>query len=209
MDLYYSPGACSMAPHIALSELEIQYTLHKLNLREGEQKKPEYLKVNPKGYVPALRLDSGEVLTEAAVMLQYLADQKPEKKLMPAMNTKERYKAMEWLNFVSSELHKGFGAYFVAPRLTPSTAEEMKGVWANRMKERMNYVADHLSKNQFFMGDTFTVIDIYAFTVLNWHKMIQFDLSPWPSVLGFMERVSARSSVQAALKEEGLLQGQK
>lgn len=204
MDLYYSPGACSMAPHIALSELEIKYNLSKLNLKEGEQKKPEYLKVNPKGYVPALRLDNGEVLTEAPVILQYLADQKPEKKLIPAMNTKERYKAMEWLNFVTTEMHKGFGGYFALPRLSESTAKEVRGFWDGRMKERMNYVSDHLSKNQFFMGDTFTVVDIYAFTVLNWHKMIQFDLSPWPSILGFMERVGSRPSVQAALQEEGL-----
>lgn len=204
MELFYSPGACSMAPHIGLIELGYDYKITPVALKNGDQKKPEYLKINPKGSVPALKVSDSEVVTEAAVILQYLADQKPDKKMIPAAGTMERVRTNEWLNYISSELHKGFGAYFRLATFKPETAADMRTFWNATMKAKMDLVSTQLSKTDFITGKHFTVADAYLFTVLNWAGMIQFDLSPWPSILSFMERMKARPSVQTALKEEGL-----
>lgn len=210
MELFYSQGACSMAPHITLLELGMDYKLHKLNLQAGEQKSPEYLAINPKGYVPAVKLDSGEVLTEVAVILQYLADKKPEAKLIPTFGTPERYKAMQWLNFISSEMHKGFSPYFALGRLQkPENVSELKGLWDARMAARLDLFSEHFLKNQYVLGSAFSVADAYLFTVLNWAPIVKFDLSKWPHVLGYIERVRSRPAVQKALVEEGIIPGGK
>jgi glutathione S-transferase len=205
MELFYSPGACSMAPHICLIELGYDYKITSLQLKSGEQKKPEYLKINPKGSVPALRINENEVITEVAVILQYLADQKAEKNMLPIAGTLLRVRANEWLNYISSELHKGFGAYFRLATFKPETAAEMRNFWNGVMKAKMDFVSAQLSKTEYISGNQFMVADAYLFTVLNWSGMIQFDLTPWPSILSFMERMRSRHSVQTALKEEGLL----
>jgi glutathione S-transferase len=205
MELFYSAGACSMAPHIALLELGYTYKITPVQLSKGEQKESAYLKINPKGSVPALRLDSGEVVTEAGVILQYLADQKPDKKMLPPEGGMERVRAKEWLNYISSEVHKGFGAYFRLRTFKPDTAAEMREFWNGNMKVRMDFVSAQLAKTNYMLGDEMSVVDAYLFTVLNWSGTIQFDLTPWPAILGFMERMKGRPSVQTALREEGLL----
>ncbi len=201
MKLYYVPGACSMAPHIALREAGLAFDIDKMdpatrNTAQGEA----YLKINPKGSVPALRLDNGEVLTEVAAILQYIADQKPGSGLAPAAGTLERYRLAEWLNYISSEVHKQIGPFF-NPKLPPEWRENQIGV----LSKRFAYLNERLKNQPYLMGQQFTVADTYLFVVLNWVNLFKLDISQWPALTDYLARVAARPTVQAALKAEGLM----
>lgn len=200
MKLFYLPGACSLAPHIVLCETATPVILVKVDRATKQTDTGEnYLDINPKGYVPAVQLDDGSVLTEAQVVLQYLGDQHPDRGLIPAAGTAERYKLQEWLSFVSTELHKTMGSFF-NPKQTPEWREVMTGL----LGLRLNWLEKQLEGREFVLGD-FSVADAYLFTVLNWAGRAKFDLSPWPAVAAYHQRLSQRPSVQQAMKEEGLL----
>jgi glutathione S-transferase len=201
MKLYYAPGACSLAPHIVAREAGLPIDLVKVDLGAKKTEAGEnYLDVNGKGYVPALRLDDGQVLTEAAAVLQYLADRKPDAGLASASGTLERYRLAEWLTFVSSEIHKGLGALF-----NPKLTDEMKAVLKDKVAPRLVWLDRELAGRDYLMGKDFSVADAYAFTVLNWAGMLAVDLAPYANVRAFMDRVATRPAVREALRAEGLL----
>jgi glutathione S-transferase len=201
MKLYYSPGACSMAPHIVAKEAGISLELVKVDIpNKKTESGDDFWQINPKGYVPALRLDDGTVLTEVGVICQYLADLKPDSGLTAKAGSMERYHQMEALNFVSAEVHKQLGALF-NPKMTP----EMKEVQMGVIERRLNPLEKSLEGKQYAMGDKFTAVDAYLFNVLNWTKPLKIDLSKWPNIQAFMGRVGARPQVQETLKAEGLL----
>lgn len=198
MKLYFAQGACSKAPHIILRELGLPFELVRVDLRaKTTANGDDFLQINPKGYVPALALDSGDVLTEASAILQYLADQMPEAKLAPAAGTIERLRLQEWLSFIGTELHKSYTMFFL-PGLTPET----RAAATPRLPQRLGYVASVLEKQAYLLGDNFTVADAYLYNVLTWNAMINYDLSPWPVLVKYMEKIAARPSVQAATEAE-------
>lgn len=199
MKLYYYPGACSMAVHIVLREAGFKFELDRVDLAAKKTESGEdYLAVNPKGYVPALRLDDGTVLTEAGVIIQYLADRKPRRGLAPKPRTPERYKLMEWINFTASEIHKGLGAFF-NPKMTP----EWREAQLEYVGRRFGYLEKVLGGNHYLMGE-FSIADAYLFTVLNWTNFHRIDTSGWPNIQAFMRRIAERPSVKKAMKAEGL-----
>jgi len=201
MKLYFSPGVCSLSPHIVLQELGMQYDTEKVNLADKKTASGgDYRQINPKGYVPALQLDSGEVLTEGPAIVQYLADQMPEKQLAPKAGTMERYRLMEWLNFISTEVHKAF-----APLFKPTTPEETKKAALDTLAMRMDWLDQQLQGRDYLTGAQFTVADAYLFTVLNWSNRVKLDLARWPALQAFQARVGARPAVKAAMVAEGLL----
>ncbi|NMG14624.1 glutathione transferase GstA [Aromatoleum bremense] len=201
MKLYHSPGACSLAPHIVACELGLEIELEKVDIPAKKTAGgDDYWKINPKGYVPALVLDNGELLTEVGVVCQYLADQKPESGLVPKPGTMERYHQMEALNFVATEIHKQIGALF-NPAMTP----EFKQVQLGTIERRLDALEKILTGKQFVTGDTFTVADAYLFTVLNWTGMLKIDVAKWPNIQAFIARVAQRPKVQEAMKAEGLI----
>ncbi|MBV6416992.1 MAG: Glutathione S-transferase GST-6.0 [Steroidobacteraceae bacterium] len=200
MKLYYSPGACSQAPHIAAHELGLPVETVKVDLRthtlaDGS----DYYKVNPKGYVPLLVLADGTTLTEANVVLQYLADQKPGT-LAPKFGTLERWKLTEMLAFLATEVHKGFSALW-----NPRTPAEVRAAAVERLGTRFALLSQTLAKQPFLMGDKFTIADAYFFVLLNWTNIHKVDLTPWPALKDYQARVAARPAVQATLKAEGLV----
>jgi glutathione S-transferase len=199
MNLYFSPAACSLAVHIALREAGLPFDLIKVDLKTKKTADgTDYREVNPKGYVPTLRLDDGEILTEAAAILLYVADLRPETGLAPAAGTRERYRLTEWLTFVSSELHKGFGPLFHgAPEVWKVTVRET-------LAKRFSFIARHLERRSYLLGEAFTVADAYLFTVLRWAKQFDLELSRWPTLARFQDRVGSRTAVRAALAAEGL-----
>jgi glutathione S-transferase len=199
MKLYYSPGACSLSPHIALLEAGLPYDLVKVDLRAKKlENGDDYLKVNPKGQVPALALDSGELVTEGPVIVQMIAD-KAGKNLAPARDSAERYKLLEWLNYITGELHKNFG-----PMFSPVLADEAKAFFKDRVMGKFKYVDSQLAGRDYLMGQHFTVADGYLFTMLTWADRMKFDLSAFPNLLAYKARVAARPRVQEALTKEGL-----
>ena len=201
MKLYYSPGACSMAPHIVATEAGLKLDLVKVDIPNKKTADgADFWAVNPKGYVPALQLDSGEVLTEVGVNIQYLADQKPESGLLAKAGSMERYHQMESINFAATEVHKQLGALF-NPKMTPEMREVQMGV----IERRFNPLEKSLAGKQFIMGDKFTVADAYLFNVLNWTNPLKIDLAKWPNIQAYMGRVGARPKVQETLKAEGLV----
>ena len=201
MKLYYSPGACSMAPHIVLREAGYKFDTEKVDIPNKKTERGEdYWKINPKGYVPALQLDDGQVLTEVGVICQYLADQKADSGLAPKPGTMERYRLMEMINFAASEVHKQIGALF-NPKLTP----EMKEVQIGVIERRLNALEKMLDGKQFAFGNKFSVADAYLFVVLNWTNIHKIDLGKWPNIKAFVERVRARPKVQETMKAEGLI----
>ena len=200
MKLYYSPGACSLAPHIAMRELGIPVDLKKVDLKAKQYEGGDYKQVNGKGYVPAIQADDGSVLTEAPVILQYLADQKPEVGLAPKPGDKARYKLQETLNFITSELHKGMGSFF-----SPAMNDGWRQAMTERLGLRFDWLAKQLDGKQYLMGDKFSVADAYLFTILNWAPMVKFDLGKWPAITDYQKRVASRPKVQEALKAEGLV----
>lgn len=199
MKLYYAPGACSLAIHIVLREGKFKFDIDKIDLAAKKTSGGEdFLAINPKGYVPALTLDDGTTLTEAGVILQYLADQKPRRGLAPKPRTPERYKLMEWLTFISSELHKSLGDFF-NPRMTP----EWREAKLERLNKRFDHVEKALGNNQYLMGE-FSIADAYLFTILNWTNIFKIDLANWPNLQSFMRRMAERPAVKKAMKAEGL-----
>jgi glutathione S-transferase len=200
MKLYYSPGACSLSPHIALLEAGLPHDLIKVDLRAKKlENGDDYLKVNPKGQVPALELDSGEIVTEGPVIVQMIAD-KVGKDLAPARDSAERYKLLEWLNFITAELHKNFG-----PMFSPVLADDAKAFFKDRVMGKFKYIDSQLGGRDYLMGKQFTVADGYLFTMLSWAERMKFDLSAMPNLLAYKARVAARPKVQEALSKEGLL----
>jgi glutathione S-transferase len=201
MKLFYTPGACSLSPHIALCEAGLPFSLHKVDLKDKTVDSGEdFNRVNGKGYVPALQLDSGEVLTEGSAIVQYIADQKPAAGLAPAAGTMERYRLQEWLNFVTAEIHKPMGSMF-NPAQTPEWKEAVKTILA----KRLDWLSAQLAGKQYLMGDKFSVADGYLFTVLGWAKHVSFDLGKWPAIEDYAARVGRRPKVVEAMKAEGLL----
>ena len=200
MKLYYSPAACSLAPHIALEESGLSHELVRVDLRTHKIANGiDFYAINPKGYVPVLELDNGERLTEVAVILQYIADRKPGV-LAPAYGTIERYRLNEWLNFIATEIHKQFGPLWHAetPEATKATQRALLG-------KRFDLVEKTLAKQPYLTGSTFTIADAYLFTVVSWSGTLGVDLTPWPALREFQARVAARPRVYAALKAEHLV----
>jgi glutathione S-transferase len=198
MKLYFAPGACSLSPHIALAESGLAFETEKVDLRTKVTKSgQDYRRVNPKGSVPALVLDNGEVLTEGPAIVQYVADQKPESKLAPPAGTFERYRLQEWLNFISSELHKAF-----SPLFRPDTPEETKKSSVAAIRSKLDHVAKALEDRLFLMGDEFTVADGYLYTILGWSKFGGIDLGDWVAIKAYYDRVAARPAVQLAQAAE-------
>jgi glutathione S-transferase len=201
MKLYYSPGACSLSPHIVLRESGLAFEpvlastkTHKL------QDGTDYYGINPKGYVPLLELDNGERLSEGPVIVQYIADQVPARKLAPPAGTMARYRLQEWLNFITSELHKGF-----SPLFNPAVPDDAKPVFRAKLVDRFKWVDSQLAGRNYLMGDEFSVADAYLFTVAGWSGYVGVDITGLANLGAFMERMKARPAVQAALKAEGLL----
>jgi len=201
MKLYYSPGACSLSPHIALHEAGLPHELVKVDLKAKKlENGDDYLKVNPKGQVPALGLDNGELVTEGPVIVQMIADKASAKNLAPARDSAERYKLQEWLNFITTELHKNF-----SPLFQPAIPDEAKNFFKDRIKGKFKYADSKLAGQDYLMGKQFTVADGYLFVMLKWAERTGMDLSEFKNLMAFNDRVAARPNVQAALKMEGLL----
>jgi glutathione S-transferase len=201
MKLYYSPGACSLSPHIVLRELGEPVTLVKVDLKtKRTETGADYLAINGKGYVPALELDDGQVLTEGPAIVQYLADRKPQAGLAPAGGTMERYRLQEWLNFISTELHKQF-----SPLFAPDTPDAVKQAQQQRLANRFDWLSKQLEGKDWLLGARFSVADAYLFTVLNWCRFLGIELAKWPVLAQYQARVAARPAVQEALRAEGLL----
>ena len=199
MKLYFSPGACSLSPHIALREAGLDFQLVKVDLKNRKLSADgsDFTKINPKGYVPVLELDDGSRLTEGPAIVQFIADQKPESGLAPKSGALERYRLQEWLTFINSEIHKGF-----SPLFKQNTPDDYKAVARENLRGRLAFVAEHLAKNEFLLGERFSVADGYLFTVLNWTQWMGIDLAQWPSLVAFQERVGSRPAVKAALAAE-------
>jgi glutathione S-transferase len=201
MKLYYSPGACSLSPHIVARELGIPVELKKVNVKDKTiEGGGDYWKINARGYVPALELDNGQVLTEGPAIIQYLADQKPEAGLAPKNGSLERYRLQEWLNILTSEIHKGF-----SPLFKPNTPEEYKTISKENLAARFDWLDKQLAGKDYLTGKAFSVADAYLFVLLNWTKFQSIDLNRWPNLAAFHARVGARPRVQEALQFEGLL----
>ena len=201
MKLYYAPGACSLSPHIVARELGLPIQLQKVNTKDKSMEGGgDFWKVNARGYVPVLELDDGDKLTEGPAIVQYLADQKPESGLAPKNGTKERYHLQEWLNFLTSEVHKQF-----SPLFKPNTPEDYKKIAKENLATRFKWMDQQLAGKDYLTGKQFTVADAYAFVLLGWTKPTQIDLSQWPNLQAFHKRVAARPKVKEAMQAEGLI----
>ena len=201
MKLYYAPGACSLAPHIAAREAGLALDLEKVDLRNRKTAAGEdFAALNPKGYVPALRLDDGSLLTEAAAVLQYIGDRAPASGLLPPPGSAERYRVIEWLTFISSELHKNYG-----PLWYPTSSDAEKQAARERLAMRYPIVEKALAAGDHLVGGRLTLADVYLFVISNWAGMTQVDLSGFPKLQAFMQRMAGRPKVQEALRAEGLL----
>lgn len=196
--LYFSPGACSFSPHLALREAGLPFTLERVDLRTKRTASgDDFAMMNPKGYVPALRLPNGEILTEGPAIVQWVAEQAPEKNLAFKAGTLERARVQEWLTFIGTELHKSF-----SPLFDRTAAEEVKTAAKNKLAKRFAFASEHLAGKTFLVGEQFTVADGYLFTVLQWTGMVGIDLSAWPELASFRERLLERPSVKEALAAE-------
>jgi len=201
MKLYYAAGACSLSPHIVALEAGIAVELEKVDTKAKRTASGEdYWQINPKGYVPALQLDNGELLTEGTAIVQYLADLKPESGLAPANGTTARYRLQETLGYINSELHKSY-----TPLFKPDTPDAVRDERKDYLRKRYALLDQHLAKHDWLIGEQFTAADAYLFTVTNWAQHVGLDLSDFPAILAFQQRVSSRPQVQSALKAEGLL----
>lgn len=201
MKLYYSPGACSLSPHIALHEAGLAFEPVRASTKTHQlDDGTDYYGINPLGYVPLLELDDGTRLAEGPAILQYIADQVPQKNLAPANGTLQRYRLQSWLTFVGMELHRSFG-----PLFNPAAPEEVKAAARERLAARLKWVDAQLAGKDYLLGEHFSVADCYLFVVTNWGKVTGVDLSAYPHLLAFRERMAVRPAVQAAMKAEGLL----
>lgn len=202
MKLYYSKGACSLSPHITACEAELPIELVEVDLQSKRtQTGEDFLLINPNGYVPVLILDDGNKLTEGPAIVQYLADQAPDKKLAPSAGTFERYQLQQWLNFISTEIHKGG----FAPLFNPATPEAAKKMAVATLTSRLETVSEQLSNRAFLLGKHFTVADAYLFVTLGWGAYVDVDISCWPVLADYAAKISARPAVQKAMKEEGFI----
>ena len=200
MKLYYKSGACSLSPHIVLREAGLDFSIEKVDLATKKTETgDDFLAVNPKGQIPTLLLNDGSILTEGVAIVQYLADQKPDRQLIPEQGTPARYHALEWLNYIATELHKGF-----SPLFNPKTPDDFKAVTREALSKKFAYVNESLKDNQFLLGARFSVADAYLFTVMGWAKALKFDLSALTELNAYLDRVAARPAVDAALTAEGL-----
>jgi len=200
MKLYYSPGACSLSPHIALAEAGLSADYVKVNLKDKKTEAgDDYLKVNPKGQVPVLHTEAG-VLTEGPAIVQYIADKAPNAKLAPAHGTMERYQLQEWLNMLTSELHKSF-----SPLFHPTMPEEAKAIFRDKIGKTLSHIDARLAGRDYLMGSQFTVADGYLFTMLRWALGLKFDLAQYPNIKAYFDRVGARPKVKEAMLAEGLI----
>ncbi len=201
MKLYFAPGACSLSPHIVVRELGLPVEIRKVNSKEKTiEGGGDYWKINARGYVPALELDNGEILTEGPAIVQYLADQKPEARLAPKAGTLERYRLQEWLNFITSEVHKQF-----SPLFRPTTPEDYKPIAKEYIARRFDWLDKQLAGKDYLMGSQFTVADAYLFVMLTWTKPTGIELDKWPNLSAYRKRVAARPKVKEAMQAEGLL----
>ena len=195
MKLYFAPGTCALSPHIVLNELGLPYELVQVDLKARKTADGrDFLAINPKGYVPALEIDGGQYLTEGPAIVQYLADLKPEAALAPAPGSLERVRLQEWLNFISTEIHKNFSALF--NKALPAAA---RALFQDKLVQRLAFVERHLQSHEYLLGSRFTVADAYLFTVARWSPQFEIDLARWPALDAFMKRVGARPAVKAAL----------
>jgi glutathione S-transferase len=200
MKLYYSPGACSLAPHIALRELGLDFEAVPVDLKTHKLADgTDYYTINPKGYVPLLQLDNGEKLTEIAAILQYLGDLKPEAGLIPPAGTMQRYRVIEWLTFISSELHKSFSPLFNA-----AIPADVKQIFRDKLAKRFDLLDEHLADKDYLMGGQYTVADAYAYTILSWKDAVKIDMSPWKNLEAYIRRNAARNPVRQAVHDEKL-----
>jgi glutathione S-transferase len=207
MKLFYKAGACALAPHIVMAELNMVYEVEAVDLVTKTCASGDFKKINPKGAIPALRMDNGEILTEGAVISQYLADQKMDSTMLPKFGTLERVRCLEWMNFIATDLHKNFGPLFGADRIMKNTEgkTELKAFYTETLKNKITFVSEKLANNDFLMGKTFTIADAYLFTVLNWTGHVGIDLTEWTNVKAYMNRVTERPAVMRAMKEEGMI----
>jgi glutathione S-transferase len=202
MKLFYSPGACSLSPHIVLREAGLKIDIEKVDTKAGKTASgADFRALNPKGYVPALQLDDGSILTEGAVIVQYLADKKGDGQLVPKAGTDERYRLQEWLTYIATEIHKGFGLLW-----NKNLAESTHTFAREALEKKFDFLARNLEGKQFLFGDRFTVADAYLFTVLNWTNFLNIDLGRWSPLKAYLERIGSRPAVRDALRAEGLLQ---
>lgn len=200
MQLYFSPGACSLASHITAREAGIPIKLERADTKTKKLVDgSDYYAVNSKGAVPALRLDDGQVLTEGVVIMQYLADRKPESKLAPANGTFERYRLQEWMNYITSEVHKSY-----SPLWNPGNDPKVKEFALANLEKKLDWVNGQLAGRKYLTGDDFTIADAYLYTVINWSFLLGMNLDKWPALKDFHARVAARPKVQEALEAEGL-----
>ncbi|WP_321792300.1 glutathione transferase GstA [Caballeronia sp. J97] len=201
MKLFYKAGACSLASHIALVESGLPFEIEAVDLKTKiTASGADFTQINPKGYVPALQLDNGEVITEGPAIMQYVADQAPAKHLAPLADAMARYRLQGWLTFIGTELHKNFSPFF-----NPDASRDWKAAAMANLERRLGYVAQQVDRAQYLLGDEFSIGDAYLFTVLGWAKHIDLDLGKWPALVAYQARVGARAGVQAALKAEGLI----
>ncbi len=198
MKLYFSPGSCSLCPHIVLREAGADFELEQVNLREKKlMDGTDYWGTNPKGQVPVLVLDNGQALTECAAIVQYIADRNPDKGLAPEAGTMERVRLQEWLSFVGSELHKN-----IPPLFLPTTPDDYKPIARQKVEQKFGNLDSRLADNDYLMGEAFTVADAYCFAIVSWHKRSDIDLAPWPNLKAYMDRIAARPAVRDALAAE-------
>jgi glutathione S-transferase len=201
MKLFFAPGACSLATHITLREAGLPFTMEKVDTKTNRTETgADYYAINPKGYVPAMQLDDGSLFTEGVALMQYLADRNPGSGLAPKLGTMERYRLMEWMTWISSEVHKGFG-----PLWNPKSTEEVKEAAKAALAKRLAFADAALAGRNFLMGGSFTIADAYLFTIVNWTNFVGIDISALANLKAFMGRVAARPQVQAALQAEGLV----
>jgi len=199
MKLFYAPGACSLSPHIVAREAGIDIELNRVNLKTKETETGgDFTEINPKGFVPVLQLEGGELLTEGPAIIQFLAEQKPEKNLAPEYGTLPHYRLLEWLNYITAEVHKSFVPLFWGG------SDEEKAHAAKTLDKRFQYIEDHM-QGDYLLGDDFSVADAYLFTVYNWCEKVDVDTSAWPKLQAFAERMAARPAVQQAMQAEGLI----
>ncbi|MGZ8215015.1 MAG: glutathione transferase GstA [Methylosarcina sp.] len=201
MKLYYSPGTCALSPHIVAHELSLPIKLVKVDLKSKLTENGEdYRKINPNGYVPAVIFEDGKQLTEGPAIVQYLADLRPEHHLAPPQGSFERYRLQQWLNFITSEIHKGF-----SPLFNPTLPEDAKRVLKSQLISRLDAVADHLATQPYLMGEQFTVADAYLFVTLRWGPSMGIELTRWPVLASYVDKISGRPAVRKAMQEEGLI----
>jgi glutathione S-transferase len=200
MQLFYSPGACALASQIALREAGMNFELIKVDLKAKEYAGGDYKKINPKGYIPALQLPTGQLMTEGAVILQWIADQVPEKNLLPKFGTMERYKAMEWLNFIATEMHKGIGSLFGGAVMNEDTKNQIK----SKAQLRLAVLDQHLQNNAFILGANFSVADAYAYNILRWTGLLGIDMTNHAALQKFMTKMAERPAVKEAVAAEGI-----